>query len=911
MRRHCVELVLLSSLLMGAPGCSGGEEPAAAIEPGALRLRFPEQAARVVEGAHGFRESAEGFAPGGGLAGRASGALGAFLPRRIGEETIRLELPEGLALHVRESGLRGEGAREGAAVRYPRDGGASFWAATSAGVEEWLLVEPGAAAPGRPVASWEVDGASPRQEGESIVWDDASGVPRLIMSAPAAFSSSGRPVRVSLRAAGRAVELFADAGGDGEALLIDPEWVAALPMNQARENHTATLLLDGRVLVAGGRGTSGVLASAELFLPATGTWVLTSPMSAARAEHTATLLRSGEVLVVGGATAELYRPATNTWSPAAPPTVGRTRHTATLLEDGTVFVTGGRVGGASAASAERYDPVSNSWTSRAPMARARNDHAAVRLLDGRVLVVGGGGDSEVYDPAADAWSAPALMAVSHDRNTATLMPNGKVLVVGGVQVTDVLGGMRTSPAEVYDPETDGWTAPGLSFFGGIVGHTATLLPDGKVLLAGGHSFSLGDGMPFPLREPTLFDPVTGDAATGSGLTSDRADHTATLLLDQRVLVTGGFSPARLDGAIATTSIYGVALGAACASGSDCTTGHCVDGVCCDAACDGGGCDACSVAAGASQDGRCEALTGPVCDDGQACTHTDVCRAGACAGTPVACAAPDVCHEAACEAATGECVTTLRPDGAACDDGDACTEGETCVAGACVAGAPVACPPPAACHAPGVCDAAAGRCVSAPQPDGEACDDGDACTREDTCRAGACEGGSPVSCAEIDCRYAGSCDPATGACDRAAKPDGTPCGGGICVAGECAVDTGGAGGEAGSSSGSVGGGGSTSSGGSGCGCVVGASRAARAPWAAMLLLLSLARRQRSRAARLHGAALASVRGPLFKGRPCSIGRNPACRWTSPMEMGQPSMDQPGSGGDPGRVSRPRMSERSPL
>ncbi|WP_437678241.1 Kelch repeat-containing protein [Sorangium sp. So ce131] len=860
MRRRSADVVLFSALLVGASGCSAGDGPASAIDPGALRARFPAHAARVLDGAVAFRESAEGFAPQVGLGGRAPGALGATLPRRAGVEAIRLELPEGLTVHVRESGLRGEGAREGAAVRYPRDGGASYWVATGAGVEEWLLVEPGFAAAGRPVASWEVDGAWPRQQGESIVWSDGSGVPRLIMSAPEAFGASGRPVRVALRAAGRAVELLVDAGDAGEAseageaLLIDPAWVAALPMNQAREGHTATLLQDGRVLVAGGTGASfRVLSSAELFQPATGTWLLTAPMSAAREGHTATLLPSGDVLVVGGATAELYHPATNLWSAAAPPGASRAAATATLLEDGTVFVTGGTVGSAPAATTERYDPASDSWAPRTSMARARSGHAAVRLLDGRVLVVGGS-DSEVYDPATDSWAPPAITAAFHDRHTATLLPDGRVLLVGGTRVGEGAGDARTIPAEVYDPGASVWSLPGLSFFRGLGEHTATLLPDGKVLLVGGYYIGLSSGDPGPAGSPGLFDPATGDHTSGVG-SLDLARHTATLLLDQRVLVAGGFNPGRDDVAVATTAIYGVALGAACASGSDCTAGHCVDGVCCDAACDGGPCDACSVAAGASQDGRCEALTGPVCDDGQACTHTDVCRAGACAGTPVACAAPDACHEAACEAATGECVTTPRLDGAACDDGDGCTQGDTCEAGACVAGAPVACPPPPACHAAGVCDPATGACASAPLPDGEACDDGDACTREDTCRAGACEGGAPVSCAETDCRYAGSCDPATGACDRAAKPDGTPCGGGICVAGECAVDTGGAGGEAGAPGGSAGAGGSDSPGGGGCGCAVGASRAAPAPWAALLVLLSLARRARSPARRRRWGALA--------------------------------------------------------
>ncbi|WP_437280015.1 kelch repeat-containing protein [Sorangium sp. So ce375] len=835
--------------LVALLGCSEGGGAASTSSGEALRSRFPEQATLVLESPRGFQESAEGFVQALALPGRASGVLGAQLPRRIGAETIRLDLPEGITLHVRESGLRGEGVREGAAVRYPRDGGASFWVATSTGVEEWLLVEPGVAAPGRPIASWEVDGASPRQDGESIAWHDATGVPRLIMSAPAAFSSSGRPVRVALRTAGRAVELFADVADAGEALLIDPAWVASLPMSQPREDHTATLLPDGRVLVVGGRNdSSDALASAELFQPASGLWLPAAPMSAARADHTATLLPGGDVLVVGGATAELYHPATNTWSVAAPPAASRARHTATLLEDGTLFVTGGRVGDSPVATAERYDPASNTWAPRAPLARARSGHAAVRLNDGRVLVVGGD-DSEVYDPTTDRWSPPVITAAFHDHHTATLLPDGDVLLVGGTQVGEGSNQARYIPAEVYEPETNTWTLPGLSFFRGIGEHTATLLPNGKVLLVGGYAMSLSGGPPLHEWSVTLFDPVTGDSVSGAGgLPSNRANHTATLLLDQRVLLTGGSRPSRSEGAMAITAIYGVALGSACASGSDCTAGHCVDGVCCDAACDGGPCDACSVAAGAAQDGRCAALTGPSCDDGQACTQADVCKAGACAGTPVVCAAPDTCHEAACEPATGECIATQRPDGAACDDGDGCTEGEACVGGACVAGASVECPPPPACHAPGECDAETGRCASAPLPDGSGCDDGDACTQEDACRGGVCEGSSPVSCAEIDCRYAGSCDPATGACDRAAKPDGTPCRGGVCVAGECAVDTGGAGGEAGASSGSAGGDGADPSSGGGCGCVVGASRSAPAPWAALLLLLSLARRARSRGRR---------------------------------------------------------------
>jgi len=119
-------------------------------------------------------------------------------------------------------------------------------------------------------------------------------------------------------------------------------------MGQARSNHAATLLNTGKVLVAGGVGpfcagcNSGM--TAELFDPATGTWSPTGSMSIFRSQHTATLLSNGKVLVAGGngATAEVYDPATGTFSPSGSMTTTRANHTATLLPDGRVLVSGGQ-----------------------------------------------------------------------------------------------------------------------------------------------------------------------------------------------------------------------------------------------------------------------------------------------------------------------------------------------------------------------------------------------------------------------------------------------------------------------------------------------------------------------------------------------------------------------------------------
>ncbi len=125
-------------------------------------------------------------------------------------------------------------------------------------------------------------------------------------------------------------------------------WSDTGSLGTARHKHTATLLPDGKVLVVGGVGSSGYLASAELYDPATGVWSATGSLTTARYNHTATLLPDGKVLVVGGygssgylTSAELYDPATGTWSTTGSLATARDKHTATLLPDGKVLVVGG------------------------------------------------------------------------------------------------------------------------------------------------------------------------------------------------------------------------------------------------------------------------------------------------------------------------------------------------------------------------------------------------------------------------------------------------------------------------------------------------------------------------------------------------------------------------------------------
>ncbi len=222
-------------------------------------------------------------------------------------------------------------------------------------------------------------------------------------------------------------------------------------------------------------------------------------------------------------------------------------------------------------------------------------------------------------------------------------------------------------------------------------------------------------------------------------------------------------------------------GSACDDGNACT--H--DDVCRSGAC-GGVHVVCAAADQCHDAGTCDPATGmcssparpdgSTCDDGDACTHDDACQSGACGGVHVICAAADQCHMAgSCDPVTGICSSPARPDGSACDDGNACTRTDTCQAGTCAGANPVTCVAADQCHAAGSCDPITGMCSTPARPDGSACDDGNACTRTDTCQAGTCTGANPVTCSAADqCHTAGTCDPATGVCSNPAKQDGATC-----------------------------------------------------------------------------------------------------------------------------------------
>ena len=229
------------------------------------------------------------------------------------------------------------------------------------------------------------------------------------------------------------------------ALLVTPGFVPTGSLNTAREDHTATLLNNGKVLLAGGfDGSNSASATAELYDPAAGTFSATGNLNTAREYHTATLLNNGKVLIVGGfdstnsatANAELYDPVAGTFSPTGSLNTARGYHTATLLTNGKVLIAGGVDSTNSvSASAELYDPVAGTFAPTGSLSAAREYHTATLLNNGTVLLAGGFNGSvlasaELYDPTAGAFTTTSNLNVAREYHTATLLNNGTVLVSG-------------------------------------------------------------------------------------------------------------------------------------------------------------------------------------------------------------------------------------------------------------------------------------------------------------------------------------------------------------------------------------------------------------------------------------------------------------------------------------------------
>ena len=354
-------------------------------------------------------------------------------------------------------------------------------------------------------------------------------------------------------------------------------FLATGSMATARRFHTATLLGNGKVLVAGGEDAgSTAFASAEIYDPSTGMFTpTTGSMTVPRVGHTATLLSNGKVLITGGATdvtenalssAELYDPATGTFTATAGHmTTARVSHTATLLQNGKVLVVGGDVifyNGVlntniqSLASAEIFDPTTGTFTATGSLSEPRESHTATLLNDGRVLVAGGSdgvlgnptpavttnATAELFNPTTGQFTAAGMMTAGRVYFTANLLGSGKVLAAGGADTSGFL-----ATADLYDPTSTSFAATGnmtaTRFY-----HDANTLNDGTVLVTGG-----SDGNNRALASAEVYDPTAGTFAITGSMRAARVWHTSTLLPNGKVLVTGGEDNSSTP--VATAELY--------------------------------------------------------------------------------------------------------------------------------------------------------------------------------------------------------------------------------------------------------------------------------------------------------------------------------------------------------------------
>jgi WD40 repeat protein len=333
-----------------------------------------------------------------------------------------------------------------------------------------------------------------------------------------------------------------------------------------RRHATATRLPDGRILIVGGVGTNGVdmsnnnaggtfFASAEIYDPATASFTPTGSMATPRGLHTAVLLPNGKVLVAGGfnatgnlASAELWDPATGTFGPTGTMGSTRSQHTATLLPNGKVVVIAGF---GAPSTAEIYDPATGAFTAVAgTLTDARNTHTATLLPNGLVLVTGGYGvagtlaSTELFNPATGAFSAGGAMTAARGSHTATLLPNGKVLVAGGNGTNGDVS-FALASAELYTPSTNTFAATG-SMANARQWQSAVLLSTGNVLMAGGNNNASGhwdiQNQANYLFSGELYRPGSGTFAPVTDMSDRRSSASAgALALDGDALVTGGGS----------------------------------------------------------------------------------------------------------------------------------------------------------------------------------------------------------------------------------------------------------------------------------------------------------------------------------------------------------------------------------
>jgi hypothetical protein len=363
--------------------------------------------------------------------------------------------------------------------------------------------------------------------------------------------------------------LITDPSGLGIAVPVTPPgFTPTGSMATARQSPSATVLLGGRVLVAGGG-----YPSAEIYDPATGTFTPTGGMSAPRMGHTATLLPNGKVLIAGGGpqNAELYNPATGAFTPAGNMVHPRAFHTATVMPNGQVLLAGGEdASGVTLASGEVYNPATGSFSLVITgMGVSREMHSSAILASNQFLIAGGRSgsaglgfsylsDAYLFDPVALSFNPlAASMTTARAAHTATRLADGRVLLAGGANPAAL------ASAELYNQIAGTFVATSGSMATPRLWHSATRLSNGKVLVLGGLAAIGGPA----LASAEVYDPVPRTFSSALSMSTARWAHSAVLLPDGRVLIVGGHSG---GAALASAELYQPALVLAVDAGTSAT-----------------------------------------------------------------------------------------------------------------------------------------------------------------------------------------------------------------------------------------------------------------------------------------------------------------------------------------------------
>jgi hypothetical protein len=316
-----------------------------------------------------------------------------------------------------------------------------------------------------------------------------------------------------------------------------------IQMRRPRAAHSATLLNDGRVLFVGGfRGAEEVVTENEIFDPSTGRFHEAARMNQPRIGHSATLLQDGRVLYVGGwssgrrvNTAEVYDPTTGTFKSIGTLSGPRADHTATLLANGRVLIAGGTSArNAPQPLAEVFDPATLTFAKSGRLITPRSGHTATLLDDGVVILIGGTtrddrvlDQTEIFDPKTGVFVEGSALLIRRRKHAATKMADGKVLVIGGTDERDWDNPYATT--EIFDPASRTFAhGPKLNQSRFKLQDAAVGLPNGDTLVAGGDAAL------------EVFDAKARIFNTSVNLDKDYFFSTATLLKDGRVLIAGGY-----------------------------------------------------------------------------------------------------------------------------------------------------------------------------------------------------------------------------------------------------------------------------------------------------------------------------------------------------------------------------------